>query len=103
MDINIAERITYFRNERGFSVNHLANLAGVSQSYLREIEIGNYRNPSVDILDAICDALGVSLSEFFDENIDLRKSEDVLLKEVSRLTPKQRELLRLFLQEMHEK
>ena len=42
MDINIAERITYFRNLRGFSVNYLANKAGVSQSYLREIEMGHY-------------------------------------------------------------
>lgn len=97
MDINIAERITYFRNLRGFSVNYLANKAGVSQSYLREIEMGHYTNPSVDILDALCDTLGISLKEFFDQNAKLRDTEDSLLTEISQLPPLQRENLRIFL------
>ena len=97
MDINIGERITYFRTARGFSVNYLANKAGVSQSYLREIEMGHYTNPSVDILDALCDNLGISWKEFFDQNAKLRDTEDSLLTEISQLTPLQRENLRIFL------
>ncbi|MCR5685544.1 MAG: helix-turn-helix domain-containing protein [Lachnospiraceae bacterium] len=100
MNIDIGKRITALRKEKGYSVNHLANQAGVSQSYLREIEMGHYQNPSVDILDAICEALGISLREFFDEYSNLRNTEDALVNEISKLTSEQREKLRLFLQSM---
>ncbi len=38
------KRITYFRTQKNYSVNKLANLAGISQSYLRDVELGN-KNP----------------------------------------------------------
>lgn len=103
MDINIGKRIAYFRTSRGYSVNRLANKAGVSQSYLREIEMGHYENPSVDILDALCSSLGISLKEFFDTNTELRDVEDSLLDEISQLTPNQRENLMIFLKSVRNK
>ncbi len=98
MDINIGERITYLRTAKGFSVNHLSDMSGVSQSYLREIEMGHYTNPSVDILDAVCDALGLSLREFFDPNTGSEDTTDKLWEEISQLSPSQRENLRIFLE-----
>ncbi len=103
MEINIGKRIAYFRTSRGYSVNYLANRAGVSQSYLREIEMGHYGNPSVDILDALCTSLGISLKEFFDTNAELRDAEDSLLEEISQLTPAQRDYLRVFLKSIRNK
>lgn len=103
MEINIGERIAYFRTSRGYSVNYLANRAGGSQSYLREIEMGHYGNPSVDILDALCTSLGISLKEFFDTNAELRDAEDSLLEEISQLTPAQRDYLRVFLKSIRNK
>ena len=47
--MNVASRITYLREKRGLTTNKLANLAGVSQSHLREIELG-MRNPTVETL-----------------------------------------------------
>ena len=100
MNINIGERIAYFRNQRGYSVNYLANQAGVSQSYLREIEMGHYENPSVDILDALCEALGISLSEFFDASKDITNIDSAFLKEIASLSPRQRDCLHEFLESM---
>lgn len=97
MDINIGRRISNLRTSKGYSVNYLANQAGVSQSYLREIEMGHYENPSIDILDALCGALGISLKEFFDVHTELQDSADLLLDEIAQLTPTQRDNLRLFL------
>lgn len=102
MDINIGERIAYFRTSKGFTVNYLANKSGISQSYLREIEMGRYSNPSVDILDVLCNTLGISLKEFFDANTDLQNMDDSLLKEISQLTLEQREHLRLFLKSVRK-
>ena len=100
MKINIGERITYFRNARGYTVNYLANQSGISQSYLRELEMGTYKNPSVDILSNLCDILGISLSEFFNTE-QLQEIDQSLLAEIKQLSPVQREQLRQFLITMH--
>lgn len=65
--MNVGLRIKEIRESRGYTVNKLANLSGISQSHLREIELGN-KNPTVETLSYFCDALGISLSEFFSEN-----------------------------------
>lgn len=62
--MNVGERIKYFREQKSITVNKLANLAGVSQSYLREIELGK-KQPTVEYLEYICWALDISLKEFF--------------------------------------
>lgn len=102
MEINIGERIAYFRTSKGFTVNALANKSGISQSYLREIEMGHYSNPSVDILDVLCNTLGISLKEFFDTDTELQDMNDSLLKEIAQLNPEQRDLLRRFLKSIHQ-
>ena len=38
--MDIAARIKFFREQKGYTVNKLANLAGISQSYLRSVELG---------------------------------------------------------------
>lgn len=47
------------------TTNKLANLSGVSQSFLRDIELGN-KNPTIETLYYICSALDISLRDFFD-------------------------------------
>lgn len=68
--MNVAQRLIYLREKRGITTNKLANLAGISQSHLREIELGQ-RNPTVETLSFFCDALGVSLEEFFSEDNEI--------------------------------
>lgn len=62
--MEVGKRIKELREMRGLTVNRLANMAGLSQSFLREIELGN-KKPTVETLSYFCEALGVSLSEFF--------------------------------------
>ncbi|MBQ2420406.1 MAG: helix-turn-helix transcriptional regulator, partial [Clostridia bacterium] len=45
--MDIGSRITQLRKAKGISTNKLSNLAGVSQSYLREVEMGK-KNPTVE-------------------------------------------------------
>ncbi|WP_322169504.1 helix-turn-helix domain-containing protein [Acutalibacter caecimuris] len=89
--MKIGERIRYFRTGKGYSTNKLANLAGVSQSYLRDIELG-HRNPTIEFLSLLCDTLGITLREFFDD-----QPADPLLAKIYRLTPAQRKALGDFL------
>lgn len=97
--MDVGKRISFFRTAKGYSVNRLATLSGISQSYLREVELGN-KNPTVEILSYLCDALGISLKEFF--NLEEQNSflEDPLIKIIYQLTPIQREMLLAFLTSM---
>ena len=71
-------------------------MSGISQSYLRDIELG-MKNPTVEVVYLICQALEISMKEFFDEeNIDTF-SDDPLIQRIYQLSPEQREALLSFL------
>ena len=97
--MDIHARITQLREQRGYTVNKLANLAGISQSSLREIELG-MKTPRIDTLSYICDALHITLRDFFDDEA-LVQQEDELMQEINKLTMSQRCALLKFLQSMH--
>ncbi len=92
--MNVGERIKFFREKKNITVNKLANLAGISQSYLREIELGN-KQPTVEYLEYICVALNISLKDFFTENTD--SISPTLLTAISRLSSNEQEKLTEFL------
>lgn len=94
--MEIGERITYFRTQKNYSVNKLANLAGISQSYLRDVELGN-KNPTIEILSYICGALNITLKEFFDDDIPTQIKNDPLIGKIYKLTPKQKKALEQFI------
>ena len=52
--MNVGERINFFRTQKNITVNKLALQAGISQSFLRDIELGN-KKPSVETLSYICE------------------------------------------------
>ncbi len=62
--MDIGKKITMLREKQGITTNKLANLAGISQSYLREVEMGK-KNPTVETLSYICFALNIGLEDFF--------------------------------------
>lgn len=97
--MNVGKRISFFREVKGYSVNKLATLSGISQSYLRDVELGN-KNPTVEILSYLCDALDISLQEFFDTESKNAFYEDPLIKQIYHLTPSQRKSLAAFLDSM---
>lgn len=94
--MEISRRITYFRTLKGYSVNKLANLSGISQSYLREVELG-HKNPTVEILSILCDALDISLKDFFNEQETGKFLNDPLFARIYRMSPQQRAALLNFL------
>ncbi|MGN0368359.1 MAG: helix-turn-helix domain-containing protein [Wujia sp.] len=97
--MEIGSRIKYFRKKKGYTVNKLANMAGVSQSYLRDVELGN-KNPTVSFLSLLCDALDITLQEFFSEGTSTMFSSDPLIERIYQLTQTQREALLHFLNTM---
>ena len=93
--MDIGTRISYFRNAKQYSVNRLATLAGISQSYLRDVELGK-KNPTVEVLSYICDALDLPLRDF----LESRFCQDPLLARIYQMSPEQRNALLQFLNSM---
>lgn len=98
----IGERIKYFRMQKGYSTNKLANESGISQSYLRDIELQN-KNPTVEIIYLICKTLGITLKQFFDDDTSDSISNDPLIQKIYQLSPEQRESLLAFLKTIMQK
>ena len=56
--------IKKLRNEKGISQEELANRAELDRTYITSVEKGR-RNISIVNIEKICNALNVSLKEFF--------------------------------------
>ncbi|MBC8611923.1 Helix-turn-helix domain [uncultured Ruminococcus sp.] len=84
MDTNfIRERITQLRLSKGVSEYQMSYDLGHSRSYIYNISSGKALPPMAEFL-AICDYLGVTPSQFFEETTDdpilLRSAIDELRK-----------------------
>ncbi len=90
--MNVGERIKELRERSGFTQNRLAEWAGVSQTHLRRVELGQ-QDITIGQLRLVCDGLGITLAEFFNVNEEEENLTDVIAK----LTPKQKQLLMDFL------
>lgn len=93
--MDVGKRLTELRNLCGFTQNGLADFAGVSQSHLRRVELGE-ADITVGHLELLCDAMNISLAEFFGESTGDNKISAAL----SRLSPKQKQLLLAFLESL---
>ena len=63
--ITVAQRVRQLREMRGIKLEQLARLTEVEPSTLSRYESGDIRNPSVTILQKICNAVDITLPEFF--------------------------------------
>lgn len=68
-DINIGNKIKELRKQKKWTINELSEKAGVSRAYLCNIE-NNTCNCTVGILKLICNALEISMRDFFDEPVE---------------------------------
>lgn len=89
---NVAAKITELKNEAGLSTNKLAKLAGISQSYLRDLEL-NKSQPTIDTLERIAKALEVPLWAFFADDGPPVRAAHLADERIAELPPEaQREL-----------
>lgn len=82
--LGLGERVLLERRQSGLSQQELADAAGVSRSYIKDIEIGRVTNVGVAAIDAIADALQVSpayLLGYTESPLD--EPDDVVLKEAA--------------------
>ena len=65
----LRKRILALCDERGITVNTLANMAGTSPSTIYSMLNEKSNNPGIGTIHQVCDGLEISLREFFDSPI----------------------------------
>lgn len=96
--MDISKRLIHLRKQCGYTQNGLAERAGVSQTHLRRVELGQ-ADITVGHLQLLCDAMSISLKEFFEEDTNT----DEMSVAFSKLSPKQQKLLLAFLEDLGNK
>lgn len=94
--MDVIKKIQAMCAERDWSIYNLAQEAVLTQSTLNSM-IQRGTSPKIDTLQAICEAFGISLSQFFAENETLEpltEDEKQLLSSYRRLTKEKRDALR---------
>ena len=94
--MTILEKIDALRKERGWSVNYLAMEAMLTQSTLNNLYMRN-AEPKLSTLRAICNAFGITLSEFFADQEPVPADDGEILRAVARLSSAQKAALLSFL------
>ncbi|MED5618147.1 helix-turn-helix domain-containing protein [Ideonella sp. BN130291] len=84
MDINdrIARRVRELRDERGFTLDALAERSGVSRSNISLIERGQ-SSPTAAVLDKLSAGLGVTLASLFEDSSSTPSAEPSPLARVA--------------------
>ena len=93
--MDVSKRIISLRQRCGLTQNGLAERAGVSQTHLRRVELGQ-ADITIGHLQLLCDAMSITLEEFFKEE----NNSDEMSAAFSRLSPKQKTLLISFLESL---
>jgi len=84
--MEISSRLRELRKSANVSAYKLSQLSGVRQATISEIESGKIR-PTVDTLDKLCSALGISLADFFNEKANSLSPEKVRVIEKIKMLP----------------
>lgn len=97
-NFNIGERVRELRIKEGLSQEQLALRAEITPVYLGLIE-RNIKNPTIKIIEQLCNSLSISLSEFFNTDTAPYGSLDALsIQILSQITNRTKEEKQLILQ-----
>ena len=103
--MNVLEKVKKLQEERGWSTYKLAYEAGLTQSTLSNM-FARGTCPTVDTLEKICEAFGISLSDFFEEDdrkTYVSKEELELLNKYRALTDKEKDAVKSMINALFQK
>ena len=99
--MDIIKRIDYLMKERKWSDYRLSKESGLSSSTIANIHRRN-TVPSIATLELICNAFGITLSQFFNDDseyVQLNKEQQHLFSKWLSLTNSQKQLILKLIEE----
>jgi len=101
----IAVRVKQLCDERGITKYKLSQMTGMSQTALGNIT-SKSSVPTIPTLQKICDALGITLAQFFAQDgvrLDLTDLQKEILETWDELDVKEREIMISFVRSLRKK
>lgn len=87
--MDILDKIDELRKERGWSINYLAMEAELTQSTLNNL-YKRHTEPKISTLRALCNAFGISLADFFKDDVT---PDDELKRKITTLSKENKQAL----------
>lgn len=72
----LVERINGLCKKHQISVNHLATLAGMNPSTMKNIVYGLTQNTGIETVAKICSGLNMTLADFFEDDVFRRVDQE---------------------------
>lgn len=69
----IAIRISNLSIERDITLYELSKVSGVAQTTIKDIVYGRSKNPSIKNIERIANGFGMSVRDFFDDDLFISK------------------------------
>ena len=76
------KKLKELRENKGLSLSELSRRVDVSKSYISRLEAGKNDNPSADIINKMCKALGVSTEYFYTDNASVQEHKKNELRNI---------------------
>ena len=99
--MTFGEKVKLIRESKNLSTTKLAKMAGIAQSTLRDIELGNSKANSNSV-EKICAALGMTWSQIedWDSKFNETDYQEALLESIKKLNPSQKIALLNFIKSL---
>ncbi len=101
-ELFLRNRIATLRTNKNISARELSLRLGQSEGYINAIENGK-SNPSVQMLEYICEELDVSLSDFYDSENNYPDIINSIITEAKKLDKKSLESILAVMKNMNDK
>lgn len=96
---DILNKIDRLRTERNWSIYKLAEEAGLTQSTVANM-FARDTLPSIKTLEALCSALGISLSKFFAEDNSSNLEDAIIINAYNKLSQRDKRIIKSLLKAM---
>ena len=103
--MDVLERIDFFMQERNWTDYRLAQESGLASSTIANLR-RRHTVPSIATLESICNAFGITLSQFFAEDespVSLSDEQSQMFKNWLGLTKEQKLLVAALITELKQK
>ena len=93
--MSLGARLKELRIKKNKSLQDVADAVGASKAHIWEIERGNSKNPTMELLNKLADYFSVTVSYLVGEDPDQDKAGLVALyRDLTKLDPRDRETIR---------
>lgn len=93
--MSLGSRLKELRIRHNMSLQEVADAVGASKAHIWEIERGNSKNPTMELLNSIAETFDVTVSYLVGENLDEQDAELLaMFRDLKKMKPSDREKMR---------